>query len=101
MRSFWKGYGASAMFLCVMAGTVGAQQSATPQDKYAYLTPQLGDKALAWVKQQTDATRAKLEASPTFKGVLTDMQTVHADQVPLPTYHLLGGHRYIRFERNH
>jgi prolyl oligopeptidase len=101
MRSLFKGCGASTLLLCAMASTAGAQQSAAPQqDKYAYLTPQLGEKALAWVKQQTDATRAKLEASPTFKDVLTDMQTVHADQVPLPAYHLLGEHRYMRFEHN-
>jgi prolyl oligopeptidase len=81
-------------------GTQAPAAPAAPQDKYGYLTPQFGDKALAWVKDQTAATRAKLEASPNFKAVLDDMQKVHADERPLPRYSLLGSHRYLRFEHN-
>ena len=84
----------------LIASSVGAQSPGAPEDKYGYLIPQFGDKALAWVKEQTTATRNKLEASPTFDAVLADMDKVHADQTPLPRYYLLGPHRYLRFERN-
>jgi prolyl oligopeptidase len=84
----------------LVASSAGAQPAGTPQDKYGYLIPQFGDKALAWVKEQTAATRNKLEASPTFNAVVADMQKVHADQTPLPAYYLLGPHRYLRFEHD-
>jgi prolyl oligopeptidase len=87
----------------LVASTAGAQVpagQAPPPDPYGYLIPQFGDKALAWAKEQTDATRTKLEASPTFKAVLADMQKLHADERPLPAYYLLGPHRYLRFEHN-
>lgn len=84
----------------LVASSAGAQPAGTPQDKYGYLIPQFGDKALAWVKEQTAATRKELEASPTFNAVLADMQKMHVDQTPLPTYYLLGPHRYLRFEHN-
>ena len=77
-----------------------AQTAGPAADPFAYLIPQYGPKALAWSKQQTDATRARLEASPTFKAVLADMKAVHASEKPLPTYWLLGGHRYIRLEHD-
>jgi prolyl oligopeptidase len=78
--------------------TAAAQD--TPQDKFGYLTPQFGERAVAWARQQTVATRAKLEGSPNFKSVLDDMQKVHADARPLPKYALLGSHRYVRFEQD-
>jgi prolyl oligopeptidase len=87
-----------ALAAVLLASSASAQ--GTAEDKYGYLIPQLGDTALAWVKEQTAATRNKLEASPTFNAVLADMQKVHADQTPLPTYYLLGPHRYLRFEHN-
>lgn len=75
-----------------------AQPGAT--DPFADLTPQFGAQAVAWANQQTQVTRDKLEASATFKAVLADMQRVHAQEGPLPTYHLLGAHQYLRLERN-
>jgi len=86
-----------AVALFAAAPLARAQTSSQAADPFAYLIPQFGDKALAWSKKQTDATRAKLEASPTFKAVLADMEAVHASEKPLPMYWLLGGHRYIRF----
>lgn len=82
--------------------TVSADGAATaiPPDKYAFLIPQLGDQAVAWAKEQSAATRSRLQASPTFKAVLADMQQVHRGASPLPRYHLLGAHRYLRLERN-
>lgn len=77
-----------------------AQSVTSAPDKYADLTPQFGEKAIAWAKVQTDATRARLEASPTFKAVMDDMARVHAEQRPLPTYHLLDGHLYFRIEHD-
>ena len=74
-----------------------AQTAGPAADPFAYLIPQHGAKALAWSKLQTDATRIKLEASPTFKAVLADMKAVHSSEKPLPTYWLLRGHHYIRF----
>jgi prolyl oligopeptidase len=100
MHRLLRGSGLVAWVFCVMAWAAGAQQRTAQVDKYAYLIPQSGAQALAWVKQQTDATRVKLEASPTFKAVFADMQAVHADESPLPRYHLLGPHRYLRFEHN-
>jgi prolyl oligopeptidase len=88
----------TALASWLIALPAGAQ--GTAQDKYGYLIPQFGDKALAWVKEQTAATRNKLEASSTFNAVLADMQKVHADQTPLPRYYLLGPHRYLRFEHD-
>lgn len=84
----------------VAAASVGAQSSGAGPDPFAYLTPQYGAKAMAWSKVQTDATRARLAASPTFQAVLADMKAVHASQKPLPMYWLLGGHHYIRFEHD-
>jgi prolyl oligopeptidase len=80
--------------------TENAHQRDTPQDNFAFLIPPFGDRALAWVKEQTDATRTELEASPTFKRVLADMQSVHRSVSPLPRYYLLGAHRYLRLEHN-
>jgi prolyl oligopeptidase len=100
MHRFYKGTGLIALVLWVGASGAAPQQSTAPADKYAYLIPQSGAQALAWAKQQTDATRAKLEASPTFRAVLADMQAVHANESPLPRYHLLGTRRYLRFEHN-
>lgn len=74
-----------------------AQTNPATADPFAYLIPQYGARAASWSKLQTDATRSKVEASPTFKAVLADMNAVHAAERPLPTYWLLGGHRYIRF----
>ena len=68
-----------ALLLSAIVSVAGAQPSENP-DKYAYLIPATGAQALAWVKQESDATRAKLEASPTFKAVLADMQSVHASE---------------------
>jgi prolyl oligopeptidase len=82
--------------LVATAPVARARTEASAADPLAYLIPQHGAKALAWSTLQTDATRAKLEASPTFKAVLADMKAVHASERPLPTYWLLGGHRYIR-----
>ena len=100
MHSFVKASGLMALGFSIAAAAAGTQPQDAPGDKYAFLTPQLGDKALAWAKQQTDATRAKLEASATFKSVLTDMQSVHSAERPLPSYRLLGTNRYLRFEHN-
>jgi prolyl oligopeptidase len=91
---------ASVALAFLAAAAAGAAQSAPPADPFAYLTPQFGPKAMAWSKAQTDATRARLEASPTFNAVLADVKAVHASEKPLPMYWLLGGHRYIRFEHD-
>ncbi len=93
----------AVMVGCVTAALVArapvarAQANGPAADPFAYLIPQHGAKAVAWSKRQTDATRTRLESSPTFKAVLADMRAVHASQRPLPTYWLLRGHRYIRF----
>ena len=94
----------AGMLVSLTAALVAAAPAARAQtdgmstaDPFAYLIPQHGAQAVAWSKRQTDATRAKLEASPTFKAVLADMRAVHASERPLPTYWLLRGHRYIRF----
>jgi prolyl oligopeptidase len=103
MHSLIKRAGILTSWLVASAASVvtaGAQTNGTAPDKYGYLIPQFGDQALAWVKDQTAATRAKLEASPNFKAVLDDMQKVHAEEHPLPRYSLLGAHRYLRFEHN-
>ena len=55
---------------------------------------------MEWAKEQTDATRAKLESSPTFTAVRADMRAVHALERPLPTYFLLGGRLFMRLERD-
>ena len=94
------GLAAMGSCLIISAAAAAAQQGEASRDKYAYLIPQFGGEAVAWAKQQTDTTRARLEASPTFKSVLADMQAVHAEQKPLPTYHMLGAHRYVRFEHD-
>jgi prolyl oligopeptidase len=87
-----------AAALVTAAPAARARTDGTPAaDPFAYLIPQHGIQAVAWSKRQTDATRAKLEASPTFKAVLADMKAVHASERPLPKYWLLRGHRYIRF----
>ena len=77
-----------------------AQPRGRAVDPFAYLTPQYGTKALAWSKKQTDATRSKLEASPTFRAVLADMEAEHASTRPLPMYWIVGGRRYVRFEHD-
>jgi len=80
------------------AGSAGGEDAGTAaQDKYDYLTPQFGEKAVAWAKEQTGRTRRELEASPTFKAVLADMQAVHGSARPLPTYYLADSNRYVRF----
>ena len=95
-------YSAGAAGTGAAQGDASTRAGASPgvQDKYGYLIPQFGEKALAWVKEQTAATRAKLEASPNFKAVLEDMGKVHAEERPLPRYSLLGSHRYLRFEHD-
>jgi prolyl oligopeptidase len=100
MVSLFKRHRWVTVGLCLIVSAAIAQQGEASRDRYANLTPQFGKEAVAWAKQQTDATRARLEASPTFKSVLADMQRVHADQRPLPTYHMLGAHRYLRFEHD-
>jgi prolyl oligopeptidase len=100
MFSLFKRPQLATVVLCLIVSAATAQQGEASRDKYANLIPQFGNEAVVWAKQQTDATRARLEASPTFKSVLADMQRVHADQRPLPTYHLLGAHHYLRFERD-
>jgi len=86
----------SALAAALVASSMA--QARTPAAvPFAYLIPQFGPAALAWSKNQTDETRARLEASPTFKAVLADMESVHASEKPLPMYWLLDGHRYIRF----
>jgi prolyl oligopeptidase len=102
MCRFNKGAGLSVLALSLTAwvSTFGADSNKAPQDPYAFLIPQFGDKALAWVREQTDATRRTLEASPTFKAVLTDMEKVHAAEKPLPRYYVVGAHRYLRIEHN-
>jgi prolyl oligopeptidase PreP (S9A serine peptidase family) len=96
MFSFTRSAGPIVLSLSLVASALGADS----QDKYDYLIPQFGEKSLAWVKEQTEATRSKLEASPTFKAVLGDMQKVHATATPLPTYYLFGTNRYLRFVHN-
>ncbi|WP_447763621.1 prolyl oligopeptidase family serine peptidase [Sphingopyxis panaciterrae] len=87
--------------LCASGLSVSAWAQSAPAvaDKYADLTPQNGEKALAWSKAQTDATRTTLQKSPTFNTVMADMAAVHAEQRKLPTYHLLDGRRYMRIEQ--
>lgn len=77
-----------------------AQPASQAPDPYAYLIPQFGKRAVDWARVQTDATRAKLERSPNFAGVLGDMRAVQARERPLPTYYLLGGRLFMRVERN-
>lgn len=102
MRMQKRGPGAlaSAALALLVAAPASRAQAAVAADPFGYLIPQFGAKAVAWSQEQTDATRARLEASPTFEAVLADMKTVHASEKPLPMYWLLGGHRYIRFEHD-
>ncbi len=83
--------------LVARAPVAWAQANGPAADPLAYLIPQHGAQAVAWSKRQTDATRTRLEGSPTFKAVLADMRAVHSSERPLPTYWLLHGHRYLRF----
>jgi hypothetical protein len=87
----------------VAASAAVAQLPGKAPDPYGFLIPQFGTRAVHWSQKQTATTRAKLEASPTFKSVLGDMQVLHAAERPLPMYWLLDGRRYIRFEhdKNH
>lgn len=91
---------ASVAVALLVAATASKAQSVVAVDPFAYLIPQFGAKAVAWSQEQTETTRARLEASPTFKSVLADMKTVHASEKPLPMYWLLRGQRYIRFEHD-
>ena len=102
MSRFARGAGliGLAASFAVSVSTFGADPNEAPQDPYDYLIPQFGDEALAWVKEQTAATRRTLEASPTFKAVLADMERVHAAEKPLPRYYVVGAHRYLRIEHN-
>lgn len=92
-----------ALMVGVAASAAVAQLPGKAPDPYGFLIPQFGTRAVHWSQKQTAATRAKLEASPTFKSVLGDMQVLHAAERPLPMYWLLDGRRYIRFEhdKNH
>lgn len=91
---------ASIALAFLLVAPPGSAQSAPTDDPFAYLIPQFGAEAMAWSRAQTKTTRARLEASPTFRAVLSDMKTVHASEKPLPMYWLLGGRRYIRFEHD-
>jgi len=90
----------SALLLIVTASAAAVQPLGNPSDPYAFLIPQFGNRALEWAKEQTGATRAKLESSPNFAAVLADMRAVHARERPLPTYYLLGGRLFMRLERD-
>ena len=96
----YRGNALAALAVCSMAALAAAQTRETESDSYADLIPQFGAKAVAWAKQQTDLTRAQLEASPNFAAVMADMHAVHSGEKPLPSYHLLAGHRYMRFEHD-
>jgi prolyl oligopeptidase len=78
------------------AMAIEARDPRIPQDSYSWLMPQYAEKAVAWAKQQTAATSAKLEAMPEFEAVLRDMREVQATSTVLPDYHLVG-RKYIRF----
>lgn len=99
VRGAWV-FASLAVALIAAALTTRARDAGAAVDPLAYLIPQYGAKALVWSKEQTDATRAKLEASRAFKAVLADMKVVHASEKPLSTYWLLGGHRYVRFQHD-
>ena len=93
-------FSGSVLMFVVAASVAMAQPAGLERDPYAFLIPQFGKKALEWAKEQTDATRAKLEGSPSFTGVRADMRAVHARERPLPTYFLLGGRLFMRLERD-
>jgi prolyl oligopeptidase len=90
----------AACGLATATSMAAPQTCTTHSDRFDELIPQFGAKAVAWAKQQTDLTRAKLEASPNFTAVMADMRAVHANGRPLPSYDLLAGRRYMRIERD-
>lgn len=100
MRAHSSLFGLAAILSMASSSAVLAQSNAAKTDNYADLTPQFGQKAVAWAKAETDKTRARLEASPTYQAVMRDMAKVHAGQKPLHEYHLLGGHLYMRIDHD-
>ncbi|MET0309342.1 MAG: prolyl oligopeptidase family serine peptidase [Sphingomonas sp.] len=91
---------AASVVLSLLAPASAPGQAASRQDEFDYLIPQFGERALDWASKQTEATRARLKASPNFAAVLADMEAVQARARPLPTYFLLGGRRFLRVVRS-
>jgi prolyl oligopeptidase len=85
--------------VAVSALLAHAATAQVPPDKFAWLTPINGERAVTWAQQQTAATKAKLERSPTFKTVLADIEHVQAQGSELPSYYRVGK-RYIRLTRS-
>jgi prolyl oligopeptidase len=95
--SMKRGIAIAGVAVCALVACNASAQ--VPPDKFLWLAPIRGEKAIAWSQQQTAVTKAKLTSSPTFKTVMADIESVHAQGTELPSYYRVG-QRYLRLTRN-
>ena len=73
--------------------------SAPSSDGWDWLMPINGAKALEWSRRQTEQTRQKIKASPTFRAVVRDIEAAHRGSAALPDHYRVGS-RYLRLTKN-
>ena len=79
----------------MLAGILaGAARGADAPDQYSWLEDVMGDKPLAWVKAQDEATAKRLQALPTYAGLYKDALTVLDNQSRIPQVEPHGGSLY-------
>ena len=70
---------------CALAGTsLAATPPPAAEDPYLWLEEVQGERALAWARERSEATRARLRAWPGFEGLRQEMQELldSTDRIP-------------------
>ena len=75
-------------------------QSEPPKDDLIWLEPPHDAKVLAWAKQQTDQTTARLQALPDYPRISTELTQVLENHLAQQPDVVLLGHRAIRALRD-
>ena len=96
------GLGTLFLGLCLCRyGGGAATQPEPPKDDLIWLESPRDAKALAWARQQTDQTVARLETLPDYRQVTAELAQVLDDHAPQQPDVILLGSRAIRHLRDH
>jgi prolyl oligopeptidase len=94
-----RGYACAIWVIFALWPITAGAESPTTADPYLWLEPQHDPAAVAWAKERSDKTRARLMGKADFPLVLNELERAQRASAPIPTYTLLGD-TMARFTRD-